>query len=240
MVANRQATGGDRSARYAGAIDCDLHPAVPGMSVLLPYLDEYWREMVSVRALDRLNLSLTSYPQNAPLSCRPDWTLDQGQKAGIVAQGDAGACARPLPAALRNSQLPLWRARSSTARTWPRRSAGRPTTGSATSWLSRDPRLRASIVIPAHNTELAVAEIERQGRRLRGSCRCLMLVSGEVTLGRRQLWPIYRLAEKLRPADRHSRRQRLPLRADAGGMAFPLCRGLHRRNRRLSRTSCRA
>jgi hypothetical protein len=26
--------------------DCDLHPAVPAMSVLLPYLDEYWREMV--------------------------------------------------------------------------------------------------------------------------------------------------------------------------------------------------
>ena len=46
------------------------------MKVLLPYLDDYWREMVSVRALDRLNLSLTSYPENAPLSCRPDWRLD--------------------------------------------------------------------------------------------------------------------------------------------------------------------
>ena len=51
------------------------------MSVLLPYLDDYWREMVSVRALDRLNLSLTSYPQNAPMSCRPDWTLEGGGKA---------------------------------------------------------------------------------------------------------------------------------------------------------------
>jgi len=56
------------------------------MNVLLPYLDEYWREMVSVRALDRLNLALTSYPQNAPLSCRPDWKLAGGEKPGASLQ----------------------------------------------------------------------------------------------------------------------------------------------------------
>ena len=48
----------------------------------MPYLDDYWREMVSVRALDRLNLSLTSYPQNTPLSCRPDWALDREASQG--------------------------------------------------------------------------------------------------------------------------------------------------------------
>ncbi|MBS0529553.1 MAG: amidohydrolase, partial [Proteobacteria bacterium] len=64
-------------------------------------------------------------------------------------------------------------------------------------WLNRDPRLRASIVIPAHNTELAVAEIERRADDFR-FMQVMMLVSGEVTLGRRQLWPIYRLAERLR------------------------------------------
>jgi uncharacterized protein len=25
---------------YAGAIDCDLHPAMPGAPALLPYLDD--------------------------------------------------------------------------------------------------------------------------------------------------------------------------------------------------------
>ena len=75
MEGNGQVADLQQARRYAGAIDCDLHPAVPGMSVLMPYLDDYWREMVSVRALDRLNLNLTSYPQNSPLSCRPDWTL---------------------------------------------------------------------------------------------------------------------------------------------------------------------
>ena len=62
-------------------IDCDLHPAVPSTAALLRYLDPYWREMTAVRALDRLNLSLTSYPQNAPLACRPDWAR-AGEKPG--------------------------------------------------------------------------------------------------------------------------------------------------------------
>ena len=40
-----------------GAIDCDIHPAVPGMQVLLPYLDDYWREHLVARGIDKLNLS---------------------------------------------------------------------------------------------------------------------------------------------------------------------------------------
>src|ERR1700742_373536 len=82
MGSQQQASNLEQPRRYAGAIDCDLHPAVPSMRVLLPYLDDYWREMVSVRALDRLNLSLTSYPQNAAISCRPDWMPDGGAKPG--------------------------------------------------------------------------------------------------------------------------------------------------------------
>ena len=32
-----------------GAIDCDIHPAVPDMRALLPYMDEYWREHLITR-----------------------------------------------------------------------------------------------------------------------------------------------------------------------------------------------
>ena len=32
-----------------GAIDCDIHPAVPNMRALLPYLDEYWRDAIVSR-----------------------------------------------------------------------------------------------------------------------------------------------------------------------------------------------
>jgi uncharacterized protein len=194
MAGDRPATDFDR-ARYAGAIDCDLHPALPGMSVLLPYLDEYWREMVSVRALDRLNLSLTSYPQNAPLSCRPDWKLDRDQKPGSSLEAmQAHVLDRYQPRfgilnCLYGAQVmhseDMAAAFCRATNDWIR-----------DTWLSRDPRLRASIVIAAHNTELAVAEIERRADDAR-FVQVLMLVSGEITLGRRQLWPIYRLAEKL-------------------------------------------
>ncbi len=36
-----------------GAIDCGIHPALPGTATLLPYLDEYWRARFEMRGLDR-------------------------------------------------------------------------------------------------------------------------------------------------------------------------------------------
>ena len=37
-----------------GAIDCDLHPGMPGVPALLPYLDDYWRDQLSNRHIDKL------------------------------------------------------------------------------------------------------------------------------------------------------------------------------------------
>jgi len=195
MALNRQTSGTDASMRYAGAIDCDLHPAVPAMSVLVPYLDDYWREMVQVRALDRLNLSLTSYPDNAPISCRPDWKLDGGRKAGSSL------------AAMQQHVLERYRPRFGILNCLYGAQAFHSEDMAAAfcratndwirdEWLSRDARLRASIVITAQNPELAVAEIERRAEDFR-YVQVLMLVSGEMTLGRRQLWPIYQIAERL-------------------------------------------
>jgi len=195
MAREQPAEVTDRPMRYAGAIDCDLHPAVPSMRALLPYLDDYWREMVSVRALDRLNLSLTSYPQNAAISCRPDWLPDAGAKPGTslrAMQEHVLDRYRPrfgILNCLYGAQVfhseDMAAAFCRATNDWIR-----------DEWLSRDPRLRASIMIPAHNSELAVAEIERRADDFR-FVQVLMLVSGEMTLGRRQLWPIYRLAERL-------------------------------------------
>ena len=60
-------------------IDCDVHPTVPRMSVLLPYLDEMWRETVTRRGLDELNT--ISYPSNSPLTARSDWRDANGKPA---------------------------------------------------------------------------------------------------------------------------------------------------------------
>jgi uncharacterized protein len=195
MAANPPTADADGPVRYAGAIDCDLHPALPGMNVLFPYLDDYWREMVSVRALDRLNLSLTSYPQNAPLSCRPDWKLDNGRKPGSSLEAmQAHLLDRYQPRfAILNC---LYGAQVMHSEDMAAVFCRATNDWIRDEWLSRDPRLRASIVIPAHNTELAVEEIRRRENDKR-FVQVLMLVMGETTLGRRQLWPIYREAERL-------------------------------------------
>src|SRR3569833_184826 len=194
MVDDRQPGGADRSERYRGAIDCDLHPAVPGMGVLVPYLDDYWREMVTVRALDRLNLNLTSYPQNAPLSCRPDWALGGDKKPGssLKAMQEHVLDRYQLRYGILNC---LYGAQAFHSEDMAAVFCRATNDWIRDEWLSRDPRLRASIVIPAHNTELAVAEIERRADDFR-FVQVMMLVSGETTLGRRQLWPIYHVAQR--------------------------------------------
>ena len=49
-------------------IDCDIHPVVPNTRVLLPYLDDYWREHIIRRGLEADNLELSAYPSSVPLN----------------------------------------------------------------------------------------------------------------------------------------------------------------------------
>src|SRR3569623_1149576 len=68
-----------RSHGVTGTIDCDIHPGVPSISVLLPYMTEYWREQFVNRGIDHMELA--SSPVTAPLTCRPDWR-QPGHKPG--------------------------------------------------------------------------------------------------------------------------------------------------------------
>ena len=93
--------------------------------------------------------------------------------------------------------------------------------------LDREPRLRASILVPVHNPERAVAEIERLAADRR-FVQVLLFAMGDMLLGRRPYWPIYAAAEKHGLADRHPRRQHLPACADGVGLAGPSRGGLRR------------
>ena len=55
----------------AGGVDCDLHPALPGIRSLVPYLNDYWQDQVISRGM--VDLVSQSYPPNSPLTARPDW-----------------------------------------------------------------------------------------------------------------------------------------------------------------------
>ena len=175
----------------APIIDCDLHPTVPALAALMPYLDEMWRETVVRRGLDELNT--IAYPANSPLTARADWRDERGKPATTAERlgkealdpfGTQIAICNCLYGVQATFSEDLGAAMARAVNDW-----------IAREWLDRDPRLRASIVVPQQNAELAVAEIERcaPDRRF---VQVLLLVSGELPLGRRQNWPIYAAAER--------------------------------------------
>ena len=97
--------------------------------------------------------------------------------------------------AVRHLQCAEWRIRSCTARTCRPALCRAINHWIAAEWLDRDPRLRASIVVPVHSAELAAEEIDRCAADKR-FVQVLMLAMTELPLGRRQNWPIYRAAER--------------------------------------------
>lgn len=62
-------------------------------------------------------------------------------------------------------------------------------------WLDRDPRFHASILIPTESPELAVDEIDRLASDKR-FVQVMMLAGGEIPMGRRFHWLVFRAAEK--------------------------------------------
>src|SRR5918995_3234193 len=78
----RYQLGSAMTARLEGAIDCDVHPSVPALSALLPYLDDYWRDMIEVRGIE--GFESRAYPPLVPASARPDWKGDQIRAAESV------------------------------------------------------------------------------------------------------------------------------------------------------------
>jgi predicted TIM-barrel fold metal-dependent hydrolase len=145
---------------FAGAIDCDVHVTVPGLAVLVPYLDTYWRERVRVQQLERLDLTLTSYPPTAPLSGRADWRPEKGPPGSDLALLQREALDKfQLRYAILNC---LWGSQALFAEDMAAALCRAVNDWVASEWLDRDPRLRASIMVPAQNPELAAAEIEHR------------------------------------------------------------------------------
>src|SRR5262245_5643349 len=143
----------------AGAIDCDLHPTMPSVPELRPYLDEFWAEQFANRHIDQLAFTLSSYPATSPLSVRPDWRTASGAPAGdldalrrnaLDPLGVSYAICNPLHGAVALFNDDMAAALCSAVNDWMAREL-----------LDREPRLRASILVAPQSPELAVREIER-------------------------------------------------------------------------------
>lgn len=178
---------------YPGAIDCDIHPAVPDTRALVPYLDDYWRDQIVNRYIDRTGFVMMSAVPTTPLSARPDRRPEMGppgsdidmlRRQALDATGARYAICNLLHGAIGLFNEDMAAALVAAVNDW-----------TAAELLPRDDRLRASILVTMQNPRLAVAEIERHADDRR-FVAVLLPMMGDMLLGRRILWPIYEAAEK--------------------------------------------
>jgi uncharacterized protein len=172
-------------------IDCDIHPGVPDIKALLPYMDDFWRESFVARGID--GFDMMSYPLNAPITCRPDWRV-KGERPGASLErmrsqalntfGIDTAICNPLSGGQVAVSETMGAAICSAVNDWIREH-----------WLDQEPRLRASIVVPAQAPLLAAEEIDRCAGDRR-FVQVLMPVACEMMLGRSYYWPIWEAASR--------------------------------------------
>lgn len=171
-------------------IDCDIHNVVPSIETLLPYLPPHWQEYVSQSDLKGPAASLYSpvvlseaHPETKPAQGGPpgsDLSLVQEQALGALGVTYAILnCAY----AVESVHNPYGAAAlASAVNDWQR-----------AEWLEKEPRLRASLVIPSHETDLAVTEIHRLGDQP-GFVQVFLPARSVGLYGTRRYHPIYRAA----------------------------------------------
>jgi predicted TIM-barrel fold metal-dependent hydrolase len=175
------------------AIDCDVHPGPAAIADLLPFLEEYWRESVVERGIP--SLEPNTYPPRASLSARPGCRGETGLPEASIQRlieqvFSRGQAHRAICNCLYGVELlfseDMAAAFARALNDWV-----------AKEWLDRDPRLRASIVVPTQNVEFAVDEIERCAKDPR-FVQILLVAMQESPLGRRRWWPLYAAAVRHR------------------------------------------
>ena len=171
----------------SGAIDCDVHPPLPRRNDLMPYLDDYWREIAMSRDVDILELM--SFPERTAPYMRPDW-----KAAGDPLEVLQRNLLDPLD--LRYAILNVVSGAHALYDPYLAAAICRATNDwLAEKWLDRDSRLRASMLVSFQNVEAAVEEIEHRAADKR-FVQILTIAMGELPAGRRTYWPIYEAAER--------------------------------------------
>ena len=161
----------------AGGIDCDLHAEVPGLQALLPYLPPFMVEQARNTVFRGPTDSYYPGPMVGPRAGPPEReqlcadALDpEGLAYGIL------NCTYAVDG-LHNPDHAVALARA--ANDW-----------LVAEWLEKDPRLRASIVVPSQLPELAAAEVERVGDHP-GFVQVLLPVRSQHPYGTRVYRPLW-------------------------------------------------
>ena len=160
-------------------IDCDIHNEIPQLETLYPYLPPHWLDYCRESAFNGPDAD--DYPAGAPTSARegsrakPDLAEVQ---ANVLDSADIGIlnCAYRLQS-VRNEDLAA--SLATAVNRW-----------QVEQWLEKEPRLRASVVVPSHSPNLAALEIDRWGGHP-GFVQVILPVRAEAPYGNRRYDPIY-------------------------------------------------
>jgi uncharacterized protein len=195
-------------------VDCDIHVMPPSVDVLLPYLDDHWREYIRQTAFK--GASETSYPRNVPTSRRPDGGAGNGSagpdltslqpNTGASSPGGVDGSAGSGLAALQQQVLdPQGVDIGILTCTYAAESIHNPDAAAAMAaavndwliaeWLEREPRLRGTLVLPSTQPDLAAREIDRLGDHP-GVVQVFLPVRSEAPYGNRRYHPIFAAAAR--------------------------------------------
>ncbi|WP_433296616.1 amidohydrolase family protein [Pseudonocardia sp. CA-142604] len=183
-----------RPRQRTTCIDCDVHITMHSPAVLREHLPEQWRDRHDRYGGNPYHASL--YPRMAKGAARGDaWPPTGGAPASdlpflreqLLDQWDIeyavlGPLVRADQSGMRNAEYAAALCRATND--W-----------AAREWLDAEPRLRSSIVLPAEDTEYAVAEIERVAPDPR-FVQVYMQIKTPLPMGNRKYWPIYESAAR--------------------------------------------
>jgi hypothetical protein len=181
------------SATATGVIDVDIHNTVPKTDVLFPYLPSYFVEYIQ-NTLFKGTVD-NYYPPKAPISARPGSRPADGSFPGSDLKHiqDQVLDADNVEVGILNCLYAIDSLHNPDAAIT---MAAAVNDWQAGEWLDKEPRLRASIVIPVQIPELAAREIDRAAERHKGFVQVLVPVRTHTPLGSRLFHPMWEAIER--------------------------------------------
>ncbi len=194
MVTSTRPSASTRRSTRSATIDCDIHNAIPSESALLPHLPERWRPYLERFGLQSYGYGGSTYPRASPNAARADAWPPNGKPPGsdlpflreqLLDKWDIQfGVLNPLIPGPAQPNIEYGAAIATAINDW-----------QVAEWLDPEPRLRASMVVPYEDGELAAAEIDRRAEDPR-FVQVLLLARTAEPLGRRKYWKLYEAAER--------------------------------------------
>ncbi len=190
--------GNTKAARERVAIiDCDIHNAIPNVGALFPHMAERWRRHAQTIGM-RGRIALAAgyaYPKSSPEACRVDaWPQSGPPGSDLELMRRQHLDPLGIETGILNCLVSLG---PQLNHEWAGALAQALNDWQVVEWLDKEPRLRASILVPYEYPELSVREIRRAGKTHSGFVQVLLLVRTREPLGRPHYWPIYAAASEL-------------------------------------------